>query len=241
MNQFTCKGVKQINNQISLNMTFTFTIRISRRFSYYWWFIHVNLPAGAFVSKSSAREKNQVPKNLDLHFAINISGNSPFGLNPRWIHCTFDRNKKFSSASKVVRLVFAQRFITIFNCRYHTSNRSICLKIFRPWKKSSTKKSWSTFCDQYFWKFPIWNSRAEEKRREIRMVKVNVIFNDIWLLIFIYPTVLNLSFRILITTDLSKIFLGVRVMVFNVTFINTSIYLVIDLFDTFTGKLVHVD
>ena len=33
MTQFTCKGVKQINNQISLNMTFTFTIRISLRFS----------------------------------------------------------------------------------------------------------------------------------------------------------------------------------------------------------------
>jgi hypothetical protein len=33
MTQFTCKGVKQINNWISLNMTFTFTIRISRRFS----------------------------------------------------------------------------------------------------------------------------------------------------------------------------------------------------------------
>jgi hypothetical protein len=45
----------------------------------------VNLPAGDFegpfrqLSKSSAREKNQVQKNLDLHFAINISGNSPFG------------------------------------------------------------------------------------------------------------------------------------------------------------------
>jgi hypothetical protein len=26
--------------------------------------------------------------------------------------------------------------------------------------------------DQYFWKFPIWNSCADEKRREIRMVKV---------------------------------------------------------------------
>jgi hypothetical protein len=30
------------------------------------------------LSKSSAREKNQVQQNLDLHFAINISGNSPF-------------------------------------------------------------------------------------------------------------------------------------------------------------------
>ena len=66
-------------------------------------------------------------------------------------------------------------------------------KIFRPWKKSSTIKSWPTFCDQYFWKFPIWNSRADEKHREIRMVKV---FKR-------YP--------------------------------------VIDLFDTFTGKLGHGD
>ena len=41
-----------------------------------------------------------------------------------------------------------------------------------PTKKSSTIKSWPTFCDQYFWKFPIWNSRTDEKRREIRMVKV---------------------------------------------------------------------
>ena len=39
-------------------------------------------------------------------------------------------------------------------------------------KESSTIKSWPTFCDKYFWKFPIWNSRADEKRREIRMVKV---------------------------------------------------------------------
>ena len=62
-----------------------------------------------------------------------------------------------------------------------------------PTKKSSTIKSWPTFCDQYFWKFPIWNSHADEKRREILMVKV---FK--W-----YP--------------------------------------VIDLFDTFTGKLGHGD
>ena len=54
-------------------------------------------------------------------------------------------------------------------------------------KKSSTKKSWPTFCDQYFWKFPILNSRAEEKRWEIQMVKVNVIFNDIRLLICLTP------------------------------------------------------
>ena len=41
-----------------------------------------------------------------------------------------------------------------------------------PTKKSSTIKSWPTFCDQYFWKFPIWNSHTDEKCREIRMVKV---------------------------------------------------------------------
>jgi hypothetical protein len=67
---------------------------------------------------------------------------------------------------------------------------------FRQLSKSSTIKSWPTFCDHYFWKFPIWNSCAEEKRREIRMVKVNVIFK-------LYP--------------------------------------VIDLFDTFSGKLGHGD
>ena len=33
MTQFTCKGVKQIKNRISLNMTFTFTLHISRHFS----------------------------------------------------------------------------------------------------------------------------------------------------------------------------------------------------------------
>ena len=62
-----------------------------------------------------------------------------------------------------------------------------------PTKKSNTIKSWPTFCNQYFWKFPIWNFRTDEKRWEIRMVKV---FK--W-----YP--------------------------------------VIDLFDTFTGKLGHGD
>jgi hypothetical protein len=39
------------------------------------------------------------------------------------------KQKKFSSALKVVQLVFAQRFITIFNCRYHTSNHlNMCHK-----------------------------------------------------------------------------------------------------------------
>jgi hypothetical protein len=58
-------------------------------------------------------------------------------------------------------------------------------------EKISTIKSWPTICDQYFWKFPIWNSRADEKRREIQMVKVNVIFNDIRLLICLTPLQVN--------------------------------------------------
>ena len=47
------------------------------------------------------------------------------------------------------------------------------------------------FQNQYFWKFRLWNSCAEEKRREIRMVKVNVIFNDIRLLICLTPLQVN--------------------------------------------------
>ena len=60
-----------------------------------------------------------------------------------------------------------------------------------PVNKIKSIKSWPTFCDQYFWKFPIWNSCADEKCREIRMVKVNVIFNDIWLLICLTPLQVN--------------------------------------------------
>ena len=90
------------------------------------------------------------------------------------------------------------------SCTVHTcepSGGNIFLPILRvppvnfqnlpPWKKSSTIKSWPTFCDQYFWKFPIWNSRTDEKRREIQMVKMNVIFNDIRLLICLTPLQVN--------------------------------------------------
>ena len=41
-----------------------------------------------------------------------------------------------------------------------------------PNKKIKYNRILTYICDQYFWKFPIWNSRADEKRREIRMVKV---------------------------------------------------------------------
>ena len=60
-----------------------------------------------------------------------------------------------------------------------------------PVKKIRSIKSWPTFCDQNFWKFPIWNSCADEKCQEIRMVKVNVIFNDIRLLICLTPLQVN--------------------------------------------------
>ena len=88
------------------------------------------------------------------------------------------------------------KLITTYNI-YNSSwkcgilKQIIIISIVYKLKKSSTIKSWPTFCDQYFWKFPIWNSRAEEKRREKRMVKVNVIFNDIRLLICLTPLQVN--------------------------------------------------
>jgi hypothetical protein len=57
-----------------------------------------------------------------------------------------------------------------FNCSY-MGRSSLSYTPFPPTKKSSTIKSWPTFCDQYFWKFPIWNSRADEKHREIRILE----------------------------------------------------------------------
>jgi hypothetical protein len=53
-----------------------------------------------------------------------------------------------------------------------------------PVKKIKYKKILTYILRSIFLEFPIWNFRAEEKRREIRMVKVNVIFNDIRLLIY---------------------------------------------------------
>jgi hypothetical protein len=85
----------------------------------------------------------------------------------------------------------------IYKSQEHTN---VQIKV-NMWKKSSTKKSWPTFCDQYFWKFPIWNSRADEKRREIRMVKVNVIFNDIRLLICLNNTLIGFGPKQAITTQ----------------------------------------
>jgi hypothetical protein len=108
MTQFTCKGVKQINNRISLNMTFTFTIRISRRFS-------------------SARDS--VPP-------VNFQNLPPV--------------KKIKH-NKILTYIL----------------RSIFLEI------------------------PHLESRADEKRREIRMVKVNVIFNDIRLKVHMYASTQN--------------------------------------------------
>jgi hypothetical protein len=131
MTQLTCKGVKQINNRISLNMTFTFTICISRRFSstrefqmgnfqIYWSqnvgqvFIVLDFFHGRKILKVDGRD----PQNWEK--------NAPAG--------------KFTCMQVVTE------------CRY---------------------------------------SRVDEKRREIQMVKVNVIFNDIRLLICLTPLQVN--------------------------------------------------
>ena len=60
-----------------------------------------------------------------------------------------------------------------------------------PVKKIKSKKILTYILRSIFLEFPIWNFRAEEKRREIRMVKVNVIFNDIRLLICLTPLQVN--------------------------------------------------
>ena len=60
-----------------------------------------------------------------------------------------------------------------------------------PVKKIKYKKILTYILRSIFLEFPIWNFRAEEKRREIRMVKVNIIFNDIRLLICLTPLQVN--------------------------------------------------
>jgi hypothetical protein len=73
------------------------------------------------VKESKHREVTKL--NIYKSLSISLLGTGTLvQVGGTSLHCTFDRNKKFSSASKVVRLVFAQRFITIFNCHYHTSN-----------------------------------------------------------------------------------------------------------------------
>ena len=49
MTQFTFKGVKQINNRISINTTFTFTIRISA------FFLSAGVPNGEFPERLIAK------------------------------------------------------------------------------------------------------------------------------------------------------------------------------------------
>ena len=60
-----------------------------------------------------------------------------------------------------------------------------------PMKKIEYKKILTYILRSIFLEIPHWNSRADEKCREIRMVKVNVIFNDIRLLICLTPLHVN--------------------------------------------------
>jgi hypothetical protein len=60
-----------------------------------------------------------------------------------------------------------------------------------PVKKIKYKKILTYILRSIFLEIPVWNSRADEKRREIQMVKVNVIFNDIRLLICLTPLQVN--------------------------------------------------
>ena len=60
-----------------------------------------------------------------------------------------------------------------------------------PVKKIKYNKILTYILRSIFLEIPIWNSCADEKRREIRMVKVNVLFNDIRLLICLTPLQVN--------------------------------------------------
>jgi hypothetical protein len=60
-----------------------------------------------------------------------------------------------------------------------------------PVKKIKYNKTLTYILRSLFLEIPHWNFRADEKCREIRMVKVNVIFNDIRLLICLTPLQVN--------------------------------------------------
>ena len=69
-----------------------------------------------------------------------------------WVSCTGDINLPHTPFPPARSPPNKKNFFQFWGCLPST------FKIFRPWKKSSTIKSWPTFFDQYFWKFPIWNS-----------------------------------------------------------------------------------
>jgi hypothetical protein len=54
-------------------------------------------------------------------------------------------------------------------------------------KRDTTKKTKTKTKSMKLYNISIWKSRADKKCREIRMVKVNVIFNGIRLLISLTP------------------------------------------------------
>ena len=100
------------------------------------------------------------------------------------------------------RLLFILLILMIHTCE--PSGGSIFLPILRvpsvppvnfqnlpPVKKIKYKKILTYILRSIFLEIPVWNSRADEKRREIQMVKVNVIFNDIRLLICLTPLQVN--------------------------------------------------
>jgi hypothetical protein len=104
MTQFTCKGVKQINNRISFKHLYHSFLSA--------FFISVG------VLLWLVRDQSRSKYYLRTKFQDGID--KPQKSQNVCYHPTYA--SKVTSTSKVVRLLFAQRFITIFNCRYHTSN-----------------------------------------------------------------------------------------------------------------------
>jgi hypothetical protein len=120
MTQFTCKGVKQINNRISLNMTFTFTIHISRcfssarefqmeKFQKYWSqnvgqdFIVLDFFRGQKILKDDGRDPQNREKNAP---ARRFTCRSTRGKNPNkplWCDLVSGRSGPKSLRPKSIR------------------------------------------------------------------------------------------------------------------------------------------
>jgi hypothetical protein len=156
MTQFTCKGVKQINNRISFTHFYhsylsTFFISAgvpngefpeifmknteSIGWLYDWFTFSPDHVRGIKQKLRTSRNKisMQIPVTgerctivIPVNPALFAGVSRVRALSPAWTG-SHAQETLISRTSKVVRHLFAQRFITIFNCRYHTSNHlSVC-------------------------------------------------------------------------------------------------------------------
>jgi hypothetical protein len=172
MTQFTCKGVKQINNRISFKHLYHSYLSA--------FFISAGVPNGEFSEILIAARIYIITYLFTLPPLRGSLPRKSLISRMDWVSCAGDINlphtdgwnrgtwRKLSQATDKLYLWYNDVSSTL-----HFGFLPVLTPFpparSPPTKKSSTIKSWPTFCDQYFWKFPIRNSRAEEKCREIRI------------------------------------------------------------------------